>query len=47
MIFFFRAWKSMFKSGRKNKQFFQFLFPNYIQIFKTIAKDGLAGQYQL
>ena len=29
----------MFKPGRKSKQFFQFLFPNYIQIFKKMTED--------
>ena len=41
-VFFFRLWKSMFKPGRKSKQIFQFLFPNYIQIFKKMTEDGLA-----
>ena len=36
----------MFKQGRNIKQFFQFLFTNYRQIFKKMAEDGLAWQYQ-
>ena len=40
IFFFFRPWKSMFKPERKSKQFFKFLFPNYIQIFKKMAEDG-------
>ena len=35
----------MFKPGKKSKQFSQFLFPNYVQIFKKMTKDGLAWQY--
>ena len=46
-FFFFRPWKLMFKAGRKDKQFFQFLFTNYIQIFKKRTEDGLAWQHQL
>ena len=37
----------MFKPGRKSKQFFQFLPPNYMQIFKKMTEDELAWQYQL
>ena len=37
----------MFQPGRKSKQFFQFSFPNYIQIFKKVTEDNLAWQYQL
>ena len=40
IFFFFRPWKSMFKPERKSKQFFKFLFLNYIQIFKKMAEDG-------
>ena len=47
MFFFFRPWKSMSKPGTKTKQFFQFLFPNYIQILKKITEDGLVYKYQL
>ena len=36
----------MFKPGRKNKQFFRFLFPNHIQIFKKMIEYSLAYQYQ-
>ena len=39
IFFFFRPWKSMFKPERKSKQFFKFVFPNYIQIFKKMAED--------
>ena len=47
IVFFFGPWKSMFKSGRKSKLIFQFLFLNYIQIFKKMTEDDLAWQYQL
>ena len=32
----------MFKPGRKSKQLFQFLFPNYIKIFEKMTEGGLA-----
>lgn len=37
----------MLKQGGKSKQFFLFLFPNHIHIFKKMSEDGLALQYQL
>ena len=44
---FFLDMDFMFKPGRKSQQFFKFLFPNYIQIFKEMTEDGLGWQYQL
>ena len=41
-FFFFRPWKLMFKPGRKSINFFQLLFPNYIQVFKKMIEDDLA-----
>ena len=32
----------MFKTGRKSKELFQLLFPNYIQIFKKMTEDGVS-----
>ena len=32
----------MFKTGRKSKELFQLLFPNYIQIFKKMTEDGIS-----
>ena len=37
----------MFKPGGKIKQSFQFLFPNYMQIFKKMTEADLAWQCQL
>ena len=42
IFFFFKPWKPMFKPGRKSKQFLQFLFPSYKEIFKKMTEDILA-----